>query len=115
MKSARGVLAVLGILALAGCGHLDLTPEGDLARVLTGSINLGEDVVLPADATVTVRVVDSTGVGAPPRVLGSQTLNNPGASPIEFRVEYQALDEDLRRGLNIEVRVSWGAGSASTT
>jgi uncharacterized lipoprotein YbaY len=44
----------------------------------------------------------------PPRILGSQTIRNPGATPVDFRVEYQADDETLRRGLNIEARISWG-------
>ncbi len=108
MRRACGLLAALALLALAGCGHLDLTPEGDASRVLAGRIDMGEDAALPADATVTVRVIDSTATGMPPRVFGSQTLTHPGASPIEFRVDYQAQDEDLRRGLNIEVRISWG-------
>lgn len=108
MKLPRALLAPLALLALAGCGHLDLTPEGDIARVLTGRIELDGDAALPADAEVTVRVVDAT--VTPPRVLGSQTLAAAGSPPIGFRVEYQAEDEDLRRGLNIEARVSWGGG-----
>ncbi len=103
----RGAIAATA-LALCGCGQLDLTPEGDPGRVLTGRVELSDGATLPADTVVTVRVVDPTNTGMPPEVLGSQTLTNPGAAPIEFRVVYQAEDEVLRRGLNIEARVSTG-------
>jgi len=95
-------------LALLGCGQLDLTPEGNPSRVLTGRIDLGEEVLLPADTVATVRVVDASAAGMPPEVLGSQTIRNPGVAPIAFSVEYRAEDERLRRGLNIEVRISYG-------
>jgi uncharacterized lipoprotein YbaY len=108
MRAALRCIPALAALALAGCGQLDMAPEGDPARVLTGKVDLGDAVALPADAVVTVRVVDATGIGVPPRVLGSQTITSPGASPVDFRVEYQADDELLRHGLNVEARVSWG-------
>jgi uncharacterized lipoprotein YbaY len=108
VRSARFLLAALALSALAGCGQLDLTPEGDPSRVLTGEVTWGDTTALPADATVTVRVVDATQVGMPPDVLGSQTIHNPGVAPVAFRVEYRAEDDVLRRGLNVEVRVAWG-------
>ena len=108
MTPACRFLAVLAALALSGCGHLDVTPEGDPSRVLAGRVDLGNAVALPADAIVTVRVVEPPMGGVPQRVLGSQTIRNPGAAPVEFRVEYLADDELLRRGLNVEARVSWG-------
>jgi uncharacterized lipoprotein YbaY len=108
MRTPLALLSVAALLALSGCGQLDLTPEGDPSRVVTGQVEIGEDVALPADTVVTVRVVDASAVGMPPQVLGSQTINNPGVAPIPFRVEFRAEDEVLRRGLNIEVRVSIG-------
>jgi len=75
---------------------------------LTGQVELGASEALPTDAVITVRVVDASNPGMPPEVLGSQTIKNPGAAPIGFRVEYRAEDEVLRRGLNIEARVSIG-------
>jgi uncharacterized lipoprotein YbaY len=108
MRIARLLVAVAAIGALAGCGSMDFTPEGNSARVLSGEVSIGDAVSLPADAVVTVRVVDTNTQGMPPSILGAQTINNPGASPIPFRVEYQAVDDLLRVGLNIEVRVSYG-------
>lgn len=102
------MLSVVVALGFAGCGQLDVTPEGDPSRVLTGEVDLGDATALPADSVVTVRVVDASAVGMPPQVLGSQTITNPGVAPIKFRVEYRADDETLRRGLNVEARVSYG-------
>ena len=101
MRPMLGFLSLAAALALAGCGQLDLTPEGDPSRVLTGEVEMGNDVTLPADTVVTVRIVDASVAGMPPQVLGSQTLSNPGVVPVPFRVVYRAEDELLRRGLNI--------------
>jgi uncharacterized lipoprotein YbaY len=106
MKSS--LLIAVAAFALCGCGQMDLTPEGDPGRVLTGTVDLGEEVALPADATVTVRVVETADAGMAPQVLGSQTISNPGVAPIEFHIEYRAEDEVLRRGLNVEARISYG-------
>jgi uncharacterized lipoprotein YbaY len=107
MKSSIAILAAAAALALSGCGQLDTTPEGDPSRVLTGTIDLGGDFDLPADATATVRVVDASDASMPPQVLGLQTFK-PAAAPIDYRVEYRADDDLLRRGLNIEARISYG-------
>jgi uncharacterized lipoprotein YbaY len=108
MKTARLLIALAALAAFAGCGQMDFTPEGNPSRVLTGELSLGDAGILPADAVVTVRVIDSNTSGMPPRVLGAQTITSPGASPVSFRVEYTADDELLRQGLNIEARVSYG-------
>jgi uncharacterized lipoprotein YbaY len=109
MKLAPGIVATIAALAFAGCGQLDLTPEGDPARVLAGRVELSDGALLPAGAAITVRVVDAFITGMPPQALGSQTIHSPGGGgPIEFRVEYRAEDELLRRGLNVEVRISYG-------
>jgi len=107
MKIASTLLAVAA-LALSGCGQMDLTPEGDPGRVLTGTVDVGQETALPQDATVTVRVVDMTNSAKPPVVLGSQTIKNPGVAPVRFRVEFRAEDEVLRQGLNVDARISYG-------
>jgi hypothetical protein len=66
MRHALGLLAAAAALALAGCGHLELSPEGDPSRVLTGQVELGAPEPLPADALITVRVVDASNAGMPP-------------------------------------------------
>jgi uncharacterized lipoprotein YbaY len=106
MKHTFAILAAA--LVLCGCGQMDLTPEGDPGRVLTGTVDIGEETALPADATVTVRVVDASDATMPPVVLGSQTISDPGVAPIAFRVEYRAVDDLLRQGLNVEARIAYG-------
>jgi uncharacterized lipoprotein YbaY len=110
MKIPRTILllAIAGAGLFQGCGHLNLVPVGEPDRVLVGSIHFSDDVALPADAVVVVRVLDTTRVDMPPQILGEQTIDNPGSPPIPFRVEYTAEDDLLRRGLSIEVRVSYG-------
>lgn len=108
MKPLLRILAAVAGLALCGCGHLELAPEGALPRVLTGTVDLGDGAALPPDAVVTVRVVEPPRIGQAQHVYGSQTIRNPGSSPVAFRIEYQAEDDVLNRGLIIEARVSWG-------
>jgi uncharacterized lipoprotein YbaY len=107
MKTAQFFLALAALAGFSGCGQVDLAPEGDPARVLNGQVSVGDAGTLPPDAVVTVRVVDANTSGMPARVLGSQTVTNPGSFPVAFRVEYRAEDELLRLGLNIDVRVSF--------
>jgi uncharacterized lipoprotein YbaY len=101
------MLAGLAAVAATGCGHLNLVPIGEPDRVLTGAVLLPEETSLPPGSVVEVRVLDESNENAP-LVLGEQTIKDPSAYPIAFRVEYNAEDDLLRRGLNIEVRVSYG-------
>lgn len=117
------LLTALGALTLgAGCGHVDLTPEGSRNRVMNGTLNTG--VALPAGAEVLVRIVAATGLPSGPsapsdipvvrqnapaneQTLGEfvQKLPAPVTEPVAFRIEYDADDAVLRRGVNLEARV----------
>jgi uncharacterized lipoprotein YbaY len=107
VKTIRFLFAAAALAVFAGCG-MEFSPaaQGDPARVLTGEVDIPDVSALPTDASVTVRVVDTSVM--PPAVLGAQTIANPGSAPVNFRVEYRAEDDVLIRGLNIEVRVSYG-------
>ena len=115
------------ILAGAGCGSIDVSTGGNPDRVLTGAVATGGG--LPAGAEVVVRLISAPGAHEPQRVAGSdvpvmtrpvassaervlgehvQTLTAGTAEPVPFRIEYTAEDAVLRRGLNIDVRVSVG-------
>jgi uncharacterized lipoprotein YbaY len=106
----------------AGCGHVDLTPEGSRSRVMSGTLNTG--VALPAGAEVMVRIVAASGLpagqtapsdipvvrqnaSANEQILGEfvQKLPAPVTEPVVFRIEYDADDALLRRGLNLEARI----------
>ncbi len=119
--------ALATMLSTAGCGSIDVTPEGNPNRVLTGTVTVG--AALPAGAEITVRLVAAPSqemartpaatdmpVATRPtpqsaeRVLGeqTQTLSAPTTDPVPFRVAYVADDAMLRRGLSLEARVSFG-------
>jgi uncharacterized lipoprotein YbaY len=124
--------AALAVLFSAGCGHMALDTEADPHRVLVGTVQFSDPIVLPSDAQVRVSVVDenppppaanpgdnlnampalnranSPALAPGPEVLGETTIQNPGPTPVAFRVEYVADDDRLRRGLAIQVRVSYG-------
>jgi uncharacterized lipoprotein YbaY len=112
-------------LVVAGCEAVDLTPAGNPERVLTGGVRA--PAALPAGAEVVVRVVDTT-MTAPPttmkndlpiadrgrpvpaeRILGEyrQKLMAGTIDPVPFKIEYHAEDSELRRGLNVDVRVTF--------
>jgi uncharacterized lipoprotein YbaY len=119
-------LLALGLLATgAGCNSLDLTPETDPQRVVSGMVKLNAEVVFPPDAVAVVRVIDPNPVerlgtttkdlpvadinqtdAKVERVLGEQIIRAPGTAPIPFRVEFQASDATMRRGLSLDVRIS---------
>lgn len=127
MKSlAASLVVLLGLLfSGAGCQQLDLTPEGNPARVVAGVVNLRPDILFPPDTEVVVRMIDNTPVektattagadtpadrirpGAAERVLGEQVIRAPAGKPVPFRIEFAAADAQLRRGLNLDVRISY--------
>ncbi len=109
----------------AGCSHIDVSASGNSERVLSGVVNAGS--LLPAGAEVLVRVIAATSAlgtsgeissdtpvatRAPAvrteHVLGEQVQRLAAATvdPVPFRVEYTAEDAVLRRGVNVEVRIS---------
>ncbi len=124
MKSA--FLACLGCLVLAlaaGCQQLDVTPETGPDRVVTGVVNLKPDILFPADTQVLIRIVDTSGpqrtTGAneivvpqgtrmpDERVVAEQTIRSPSGKPVPFQIEFKASETLMRRGLLIDVRVSY--------
>lgn len=118
MKFFAAALFLFALVGFtAGCGSLDTKESSFGDRVVEGVItfHLGGTEPLPSDTEVIVKVVDmSTGSGRG-EVLGEQTIVNPSQSPIPFRIEYRAEDPVLRRGLNIDARISIGGKLAYYT
>ncbi len=129
MKLRRPVLlSVLAALLLgaAGCSHIDTTPAGNPDRVLNGTVVF--EGTLPAGTEIIVRLLEPSAAdkaraagadfpaAAPAtgpktdRLLGEfrQTLAAAAMQPVPFKIEYFAEDALLRRGLNLDVRVSFG-------
>lgn len=117
------LLAMLFAIGLgAGCGHVDIAPEGDQTRVLTGTLSTG--VPLPAGTEVMVRLIAPAGADqgrstvrdipvtrqdAPvaDRIIAEQVqkLTAPAGESVPFRIEYAGEAALLRRGVNLEARV----------
>lgn len=131
MKTSRfaPLFAVCLVWFTGGCGHIETSPGGDANRVLMGEVNYRGDLTLPPDAEVVVRLIDTTGASLAPSaaakdlpvadrarvtpvpvVLAEQTIKPAGPGPVPFRIEFVAEDALLRRGLNLEARVSYGGG-----
>jgi uncharacterized lipoprotein YbaY len=123
MKSALSALFAASLLVFAGgCSHLDLQSNGDSDHVLTGTVDLANPATLPPDAVLVVRVIDlkppppptplatsaAPKMELPPQIVGEATFQDLGSPPFPFRVEYNADDDALRRGLAIEARISFG-------
>lgn len=128
MKRTFLLLSVVAALLLCGgCGHVDLTPEGDPNRVITGSVNVRMNLLPPPDSQIVVRLVAPPDVTAEPavaagdmvlgergsrerpeQVVAEQIIKAPSSMPVPFRIEFSADDARLRRGLNVEARISWG-------
>lgn len=125
----RGFLFSIVALAaalVAGCGHIDVTPAGNPERVLKGTVNFRGAV--PGNAEVLVRILEQTTTDASRAVASDQAARPQGGQtqservlgefrgmvpsgalqPMPFEISYTAEDFVLRRGLNIDVRVSVG-------
>jgi uncharacterized lipoprotein YbaY len=124
-SSLFGLLA--GVLLLAGCANLETEREGSPDRVLQGFV--AAKTPLPAGAQVLVRILDASpretsrnpaselvADRARPlpadRIVAewSQALAAGTSEPVPFRLAYTATDAELRHGLNLEARISYGGG-----
>jgi uncharacterized lipoprotein YbaY len=123
-------VAALALLAVAGCdsvgASLDLARSGDANRVLSGTLNFHIDAPLPPDTEIVVTLFDTASVEQnraaasqnlpistrpqvtlPPTQLGEQTIKGSVTLPTPFHIEFEASDDLLRHGLNVEARVSF--------
>lgn len=96
------------LLLAVACSSIDIKPESDPDRVVTGAVHIPPPAELPPDAVVVVRLLNATANNAPPVLLAEQVIKNPTASPVPFRVEYRADEALLSLGLNLEARISVG-------
>jgi uncharacterized lipoprotein YbaY len=94
-----------GLLALAGCRYVDTTPMATGDQVLKGTVVCPPGFTVPPDASVTVLLLDTANNNIP---VGSQTIKNPGASPIPFAIDYTASDIQLPHHVRIEARLGYG-------
>jgi uncharacterized lipoprotein YbaY len=127
MKTIGSLILAGLVCGFAGCSNLEVTRGTNPDRVLSGKVNAR--TALPAGAEIVVRllapaatqdplraagadvpVVTRPTVHSSERVLAEQTitLQSGTSDPVPFRIAYYAEDALLRRGLNLEARVSFG-------
>lgn len=99
------VLLFLGLFLGAGCSYVEITDVGDANRVMTGKVAFVPGMAVPDGAILSVRVVDTSSMTSGPVLLGQQKIAISGEPPFEFRVEYRADDDLLRRGVNVEAKI----------
>lgn len=119
-------MTLAALLAGVGCGSIETSAGGDPNRVLNGVVSFAGS--LPAGAEIVVRVVEPPSsepgrvigkdmpVAAQPavqrveRVLGETKVivDKVATQPVAFRLDYHAEDAVMRRGVNVDVRVSIG-------
>jgi uncharacterized lipoprotein YbaY len=108
MKTRLLVFTALLAFVASGCSHLDLSAPGSEDRVLNGLVSYDLETPLPPDAVITVRVIDLSNPSDRFAILGETTIEHPATTPIPFRVEYHATDEQLMRRVSVDVRISFG-------
>jgi uncharacterized lipoprotein YbaY len=132
MKTCFLLAGLLTAVAVAGpgCGGVQMDTKIDdpnANRVVTGTVEVGDGVVLPPDAVVAVRVEDVAHQGykdqnaamlgnpnapqpvtMPPEVIGEQRIDHPQGPSIPFSVKFSATDQQMAGGLVLEARVSFG-------
>jgi uncharacterized lipoprotein YbaY len=97
------------LLAFAGCQgsgrYLDTAPRPMGDQVLRGTVSYPPGVELPADAVLTVRMLDLSRNELP---FASQTIERPGKSPVAFQIDYRAEDIRPPRRVRVEARIAFG-------
>lgn len=93
-------LLSIAVLALVACGGSSSEAE------VTGTIILPDGATVPAGATISVKVEDTSLADAPATVIGEQTIEGEGQeSPIEFAVPYDPADiqDNHMYGMNVRI------------
>jgi putative lipoprotein len=100
-------LFFLGFFA-AGCGTMDNDDSAltaDARGKVTGTIAFRERIILRPGTVVDVRLLQTSPADAAATELAAQVIENPGAPPIPFVLEYDesAVDERLAYGVRATV------------
>jgi uncharacterized lipoprotein YbaY len=78
-------------------------PTGD--QVLNVTVGWPSNVTLPADAVITVSLLDVSRDNLP---LDERTLAQPGAQPVAFQLAYKAEEIQPPHRARLEARISYG-------
>jgi len=80
------------------------TPRQDL-QTISGSVVFRERIGLTSDARLEITLLDVTGPDRPAEKIATAVSDNPGQSPIDFSLEYDAglIDEQHRYEVSARV------------
>lgn len=75
---------------------------------VTGTLAYSENVALPPDAVVRVRLEDVSIADAPSVIIAERTIANPGQFPIQFEIGYDPSRIDGRFDYAVQATISRG-------
>ena len=88
-----------------------LEPEAtvpDGAPIVRGSVFYRERIAMPEGSVVTVRLLDTSGAGAPAEVIGEQVIEEPPNVPVAFEIGYEpdAIDSSHSYAVAAQIAVN---------
>lgn len=98
-------LSVASLLIASGAGGETVAPAATQSKTLAGTITYRERMLLPPDATVTVRLEDVTLMDVPAKLMAETSFPAVGAPPYHFRLSYPAAEILPRRSYGLRVRI----------
>ena len=118
------MIAVVALAAITGCGNSDeppaqtpstadptaaaSCPPDNCPRSVVGSVDYREDVALPPDAVLELRLADISLADVASVTISERTIANPGQVPIAFALGYDPDDIDERRDYSIQAFITRG-------
>jgi len=76
------------------------------AATVTGTVRYVEQIQLPSNAAVIIRLEqDVSRTDAPSVIIAEQTIKNPGQVPIHFEIQYDPADINERHMYVIRARI----------
>lgn len=108
------IVVVLAFFLLGSCAALIvflLRPQSTATTSVSGVVTIQDQVALPQDAVVIVRIVDVTDAASPAQDVAIQTISDLAEVPLPYEVSYdsQAIDQD--RNYAVRARINDGAGN----
>jgi len=94
-------------LVLAGCSDPEPQveePQQD-HRTISGTVKFGERIGLTPESRLDITLLDVTRADAPAVEIVTEAIENPGQSPIEFAIKFDAklIDATHRYSINAKV------------
>ena len=118
------LIAIIALAAVIGCGDSDTLstpvsappppaapascPPDNCPRSVVGSVAYREDVALPPDAVLNVRLADISLADVASVTISERTIANPGQVPITFALGYDPDDIDERRDYSVQASITRG-------